>query len=710
MRSFKLFVMFALLIFPTFALNTNWEKVKDEGLMSYVTLEPFKDLDGSTIFKVTLNPEFKENYELYFLGLTTKTTFDSWLVEKASTINIPAYLKSGNSLASKNYLLSDILAKGYIRVETPDETINYVFHIGWSSEEWHLLYNTNVTIGICDSGSWSQYSDCMPSSNWTVQDKTIYANITSNETFWKLNGTIPDYNVVQIWTDIHLDSYNTTVLVDNKEVEINVTSGKLTTLLMGEADVLVFSDDFEDDDVSDWTQVGDGWTVISGVLTHSDTDPDFIYAPYNLTAGTSYIVKFNFTIGTVGAWKGGLMWYDGDQSGDNAYLNQHDDAGSQHYFNERVDGSFSGSVNSEGFDYITSHTYLNKLFIYGNGTVYSQTFFENGTLAYENDYTDLTLFGGFVGFYTNANKEVEDVEIWTLATPSNNLPYEINWVTGWAYCTSHDNCTSDYFCSLSEDETSQCTGDYTPTLEILGDNTNFAESSVTFFIDFTHEDSTVLGSTIWGELYNASVGGTLLQNVTANYDTKYYLTFENLTEYSGYYLKAYGLNQPIYSLVQDNKEFDVVIASIEILYPISTEKVYARTIFPRFILTISDFENVGTCAYHTPQQQSGTFTVSNNVTFNSVPMNPINSWNRLTVECDIGGLTLRKTVAFDSLVVPDQYLLGINLNSHIASTLMLYRIKEMLWIIGFPYFLFILLVSIISLLVYLFKKGVSQLI
>ena len=111
---------------------------------------------------------------------------------------------------------------------------------------------------------------------------------------------------------------------------------------------------------------------------------------------------------------------------------------------------------------------------------------------------------------------------------------------------------------------------------------------------------------------------------------------------------------------------------------------------------MSNFANIGTCFYKTEQQQSEPFTVSNNVTFNSVSINPINSINRLAVECNIGGMVLREFVDFEALVVPDAYLLGINLNSHIVSQEMLFYIKQFLWIAGVPLFVFYVIISIIT--------------
>ena len=83
-------LLMCFLILPAFALRVEWVKVKDEGLMQYIDLEPLVLSKGIVRFKVTLNPLFVKEYELYTVGLVSKSiTTEDWLKVNADKVLIP---------------------------------------------------------------------------------------------------------------------------------------------------------------------------------------------------------------------------------------------------------------------------------------------------------------------------------------------------------------------------------------------------------------------------------------------------------------------------------------------------------------------------------------------------------------------------------------------------------------------------------------------
>lgn len=712
----NLVLVVCLLIVPTFALQTAWVKIKDDGLMEYIDLEPLDLPNGDTLFKVTIRPEFKTAYEDYTLGFESKTSYEDWLMLESKNVIVPYHINTGEEIVYKNIDLDSLLKEGHFLIKLDREKVNSIIHFGWFSEEWTLIYTENVTIGVYVDGDVPTWCvDCSTlneSSNMTTTERNVWANVTTNETFWLLNGTTPEFPLFQVWTEIHDDSYNVTfeLPIGSNRTNITVNNSQFASELFNTSEpTLLWNDTFDDDDISDWTQDTGDFVVNDGWMSHSGA-ADWIISPYN--ASGDYRIRVLWHTGASG--KGGVAWNFQAQNNDdhNFYQLDNYEGYEKLYYGERISDSFGSAINSHEIDAPDNTNLLTDVFVYrSNDTYRACLMWENETIIYCNaEWWNDTFTSGYVGFYGSEIMNVSYIEVWNLPIPIDNHTFELNWVTGWAYCTAHANCSVEYYCSMSGDQNSRCLADITPTVEFVGEQDVYPEGNITMFVNVSSSGVVIDNATVWVELYNSSVNGTLLQNVTGNYSGGLYsIPFTNLTEFENYYASANGELQPIYGLDSDTHEFDVVTASLEIIYPLSTDEVYARTIHPRIRLTMSDFALIGECFYDTEQQRSDRFTVSNNVTFNSVPMNPINGRNYMTVSCDIGGLVLKETVEFQSMVVPDVYLLGINLNTHIVSQIMLFYLKQFLWNIGPSLFGFFLILSTIVIAYhYIFKKAIER--
>lgn len=727
----KLLMILFFLVLPSFALRSEWVKIKDEGLMQYIDLTPSTIKEGHVRFSVALDPTFIKEYELYSTGLTAKTDieYDDWLSVSANKILLPittSLTKEDTLILDKNML--QILTDGYIDVYY-DEKTEPLVHFGWESEEWTLVYYNDVTIGICDTGVWSQFSNCTPSGNWTVQNKTVYANVTSNETFWSINGTIPDYNLIQMWTAIHENAYDISFSFSDyyNYTGINLVSYPLNSEgARSPTESIDFEDGTDEGAPVGW-DLGGSTYLVQVSEDVADGDNKSLLIRNDLTdskPSLQYDTTYNFTVDStivhsIYLDKMGVVetvYNYGDTIVSNILTFQIDTSTRIiEWYNQSSASWITGITPLKFKDWSKVHVTLdftNDLYnIYVDGIFQGLGYFRN----YDHNAGSFSKIQ--IIFNEDANEThlyFDNWEIYNevylpyqLDSIANNS-YEVLWTTGWAYCTEHANCTSPYYCTLSGDENSKCTLDVEGTLSLENLQTIYPEGEATFFASYEDAGTPIVGANVWFELYNASVNGTLLGNVSATYSNDLYQALFNITEFEGYYIEVHSEYQPVYASEIDSDIFDSVIAQLIIEYPLSTDEVSAKTLYPQFKVIISDFVRTAECSYETALQKSDKFTVSNNVTYSGTFINPINGENYLIVSCKIGELTLIEQSYYTALVIPDVYLLGINTEAHLLSQLYIFYFKRFLWTVGKPLFGFFIIIGfIITMFNNLFIRGVQ---
>jgi len=609
-----------------------------------------------------------------------------------------------------------ILKNGYIDVPFTDYSNNLI-HFGWESEEWVAVYYENVTIGICDSGVWSQYNNCTPSGNWTTTEKQVYANVTFNETLWKINGTTPDYKLLQIWTDIHENSYDISMSLFSSYnySTINLVSYPLEANIIPNL-TIDFEDGTDGNMPVDWTPTGTSYLTLvsddivkngnkSFLIQNSLTNdrPSISYTTlHNYTADSSWI--FNIYLDKLGVVEPSLSIDDGIQGNILTY-NIDTSTHFLKWYNQSSASWISGTTDLTLNTWHTIHTNFN----FGTDTyeIYVDDSYEGKGYFRNHDHNADSVNRMQWLFNENANEThiyTDDYFFYSSSyTPAHlgstaNQNYEVLWTTGWAYCTDHANCTDAYYCSLTGDENSKCTLDNEATLELYNLQSMYSEGETTFFASYTYDDLPIENATVRFELYNASINGTLLGNTSASYSNGLYYVAFNVTEFDDYYIEVYAVNQPLYSSEIDTGSFDVVLADLITEYPLITSSISSRTLYPQFRIIMSDFVQTATCRYKTALQDSNSFTVSNNVTYVGTSINPVNGENYLIVICNVGEIELSESVTFSATVIPDVYTLGMTWEVTEISRLTTFYFKEFLWTFGKPFMAFTLMIGTIVLI------------
>ena len=707
-----------------------WTKTKDEYVMSCINIEPVGVKDFVE-WKVTYI-DYKclsKMLSLELTGETSKIVDDLAYVNLVSKmVDLPIKLISPDFKTIETSINLDTLIKDTL-FYTYSTSYNKIA-IGLATEEWELIYYENVTVGLCDSGVWSQYNNCTPSANWTVTEKQVYANMTSNETYWKINGTLQNYSIFQIWSNIHLESYDKYIYFNDVPFLINVTTNILTTnnLIEGEDSFYELVNEFFETqtvgnlptDFSIYEGIA-GTIRVSNTLSYS-TDKSLKYIDTN--TGTAPTCAKYFSAAQNNTLISLYFYVDSITStGDAVYITQNAQGG----YN---DGTSKLSLRNDG----TIHIYPN-----GTPTELNLTYVEDiwyNLKTESNIITDKVKYwlnDEFMGEYATTLNDVTSSNalwLWGGATPTftvyyDNLiitdlnissgktdftstdTYEIGWTTGWAYCTENSNCTQSYYCDTTEDVSNyKCVEDLTTTSNIL--NSEYAlEGPVTLFSNYLYDSVIIPNAT--GVYSIGYRNGTFIEeiNTTWNEITSLYENTYNFT-IGEYEINVTFTGQPFYHNASTSLDLDVIFLELEILNPKHNERLYASTVYPALILTIPDFYLSGSCRWIHNTKTTTLFTVTNNATFDNFPLDLINNDNILTAECVVGDISISKSIEFITTAVPDPYLLGINLNTHLVAQAQLEEMKQFLFIGGTPYMLFMIPISIIMMFGYLFIRSVNE--
>lgn len=711
----------------------------------------------------------------------------------------------------------------------------------WNGSEWQTLRYTTGSDDIYEEAmSWGMPGGYEPiwcfdcenytqSSNFTTLEFPIWANITTNETFWKLNGTTPPYQLFQIWADIHLGAYNISFKIpDDAEQSFNLSEGKITNYplfssnassfnfssftyrrsLTGSGNITVAlidtkslistgkmrSDcadirvtDTSDNEYEYWTQFCNTTeTRIYAKPTDSTEVSHRIYYGYS---GATDNANFNATFSNPLLPNGD---FEGDATGDpdtwtiveasgsvdvsqtRAFIGTNstkyvDDDGGQPTMTRTFTGIPDDTLLewSVNVDFVTttgafvriggdtgSNAILgmfmkdnNDIDIYpspgvqtlnisyaddewtnftllNNMTTLKTKFWVNNQYAGEYDFRKIggdptTMIdvafqagaGSITTYYLDAMRLFRFSSYATVGSEetgeSANTSFSLEWATGWAYCTEHSNCTLDYFCTNLTTFYSQCFPDLS-AVAVIDPQTQYPIGNITPCASYTYSGTSLDNATARFEISYSN--GTLLYNETASYFSateRYCVTFD-MPEGELFDLDFYAQQQPEYAEATSTLDVDVVFLNLTIEFPESNAFLHSSRIFPRIRFQMSDFYKSASCQYITNFETKEPFSVTNNITYDEMPIDLINGENILKVRCSIGGRGLEESVVFETSAVPDIYLLGINLQAHLATQIALHRIKQMIWIFGKPFTIFVWALSFIILFGYTFISAMRS--
>jgi len=288
------------------------------------------------------------------------------------------------------------------------------------------------------------------------------------------------------------------------------------------------------------------------------------------------------------------------------------------------------------------------------------------------------------------------------------LRHNIIWTTGLSMCESHDDCDEDYHCTpLPDSLVGVCNPDFITKTE-LEINEVYPEGLVIFVAGYSYNDILIPNATgTFTIRYKAN--NSIVDTVTAEWNEEKgkYTGVTSLT-INEYNVSVELQSEPYYASSSDEADFNVIFMELKVLYPEEYSQLSVSKIYPSLSMTVPEFYLTAECRWVHNTRTTGWFVVTNEIPFNVIPIELINGENYLKAECILGDMMFMTDVTFETTAIPDPYLLGINLNTHLLSQEGLYEWKEMINAFGVPYAVLISVLSVIVLLGYIFISTVNN--
>ena len=177
---------------------------------------------------------------------------------------------------------------------------------GWSYRKSHLI---NYAAG---AGTLYQTQVIVHYGSGTDNGADVYLNSHSRTDFGDVRFTDDDGStLLDYWMESKVDGVNATFWVEvandlstvNQTIYVYYGKSDAMTTSNG-ANTFLFFDDFDDNDISDWTQVTGTWTVASGIVSEDTSVAGRIKKDFSDSGGRAYEINIRGTESGDYAWAG----------------------------------------------------------------------------------------------------------------------------------------------------------------------------------------------------------------------------------------------------------------------------------------------------------------------------------------------------------------------------------------------------------------------